>query len=287
MNDLSVINALKSADYMSKRHMGWHVVHPKLNRFIYKYTSINPNDAKSMAQLEDIICESKFLLSSPEDFNDPFDCPVYIQISNIKNIRGKLDQLIREYQPEMRGLKRKTVINQLMTANANKWQDFARAAVLKTRNELGITCFSSEPRNLLMWSHYAYKHTGICFQFEVMKDFDNFSKAIPVKYVTEYPVFDFFKDTKKDVLNTVLNKYQDWAYENECRIIVPDGVHKWYTFSPRALTRILIGSRTSDEQISKLQEILELRSKAGLPKIKLLKAKQHLDSYKISFYSLN
>lgn len=280
-----------SMEYHESRYFAWHKFRPKLNRFLYRYAALDENNQQSIERIEDVIFRSKLWLSSPKDFNDPFDCEVKIttgiENTDINTIRNRLDQLYRNQRPELGGVKRRAAVAQLMNQKANKWNSFTEKLVRKTRDTLGITCFSSNPRNLLMWSHYAKNHTGICFQFEVIKDFFRLSTTLTVNYGTTFPVYDFFANSDKEIINSVLHKYQDWSYEDEKRIVIPSGSNKWYKFEPRALTKILIGSRTSDAQISKLLEIIELRNKAGMPKIRLLKAKQHLDSYKISFYALN
>lgn len=289
-NSDDLYNAMFSMEYLQSRYFAWHKFRPKLDRFLYRYAAFDANSPQSIERIEDIIFRSQLWLSSPKDFNDPFDCEVKITTginNNINTIRNRLDLLFRNQRPELGGVKRQKAIAQLMNDKANVWGSFTEEIARKNRNSLGITCFSINPRNLLMWSHYANNHTGICFEFEVLRDFLRLSKALTVNYGTTFPVYDFFTSSDTEIIQSVLHKYQDWSYEDEKRIIIPDGSNKWYKFEPRALTKILIGSRTSDKQISKLLEIIELRNKAGLPTIRLLKAKQHLDSYKISFYSLN
>ena len=61
--------------FMSKR------ITPKLSRFIYKYRPVDLNDATSIERLRDILVKSKLWLSSPEDFNDPFDMSAKFTIS--------------------------------------------------------------------------------------------------------------------------------------------------------------------------------------------------------------
>ena len=78
-----------------------------------------------------------------------------------------------------------------------------------------------------MWSHYAYKHEGICIEY----DFKDFIKNKPnniilkrVNYVEEI-INDrnsilTSKDNSQDRLIDILSiKSKEWEYENEYRII--------------------------------------------------------------------
>jgi len=42
---------------------------------------------------------------------------------------------------------------------------------LQQPSTLKISCFSEEPDNMLLWSHYGSKHTGICIGFKVYQEF--------------------------------------------------------------------------------------------------------------------
>ena len=42
---------------------------------------------------------------------------------------------------------------------------------LQQPSMLKISCFSEEPDNMLLWSHYGNKHTGICIGFKVYQEF--------------------------------------------------------------------------------------------------------------------
>ena len=51
--------------------------------------------------------------------------------------------------------------------------------------------FGGDPRNILMWSHYAANHKGLCLQFELTRDIDNFVFAMPVQYSEDYPIVNW------------------------------------------------------------------------------------------------
>lgn len=76
-------------------------------------------------------------------------------------------------------------------------------------NEPGILSFTSNPLNLLMWSHYGMAHTGVVIKFLVEEsELKEFGKVIYVQNKDE--VF---------LHNKQLVKSHHWNYENEYRRI--------------------------------------------------------------------
>ncbi len=69
----TLVDDLAQLPYRERRQILWHRQKPRLARFYYKFRALVPNDNKSVDHMRDIIVRSKFWLSSPLDFNDPFD----------------------------------------------------------------------------------------------------------------------------------------------------------------------------------------------------------------------
>jgi len=84
-----------------------------------------------------------------------------------------------------------------------------------------ISCFSSRYDSILMWSHYAENHRGICIGYDVNKYID---LIYPVSYQEDYS-----NNCSKNV-NDVgysadcakLIKSKEWSYEQEWRIILTE-----------------------------------------------------------------
>ena len=68
----------------------------------------------------------------------------------------------------------------------------------------GVCSFAGDPLNILMWSHYASNHRGVCLQFDVAKDPINLLLALPVEYSDEYPVVNWI--TAFEIDKTLLRK---------------------------------------------------------------------------------
>ena len=85
-------------------------------------------------------------------------------------------------------------------------------------------------REILMWSHYADSHKGLCIRYELSPKFNynflektdefyNFKFIQDVKY-TDEPIN--FKDLRLNTQNSFTQKNKCWKYENEVRLITFD-----------------------------------------------------------------
>ena len=102
------------------------------------------------------------------------------------------------------------------------------------RNTALISCFSKENNSILMWGHYANKHSGVCIGFERPKD--NFYDVSYSKKRVAFPLYELaciicsyiMNDEEVDInnqnilkkgLRSFLTKSIDWSYEKEVRCI--------------------------------------------------------------------
>jgi len=155
---------------------------------------------------------------------------------------------------------------ELMTRNFNK---------VKTPEEfleeLGskLLCFSLSERYDLptMWAHYGGGHTGVVVVFDTgdawfrRADEPDVSKLQKVHYV------DGQLDEMLDNLQAVVSsKTTDWAYEREWRLncgmehideTVPGTDIHLRSFPPSAVSAVIVGSKASDDGVTKVREILK------------------------------
>lgn len=92
-------------------------------------------------------------------------------------------------------------------------------------NTTKFASFSRNNQNLLMWSHYANSHRGICVGFDRHNDY--FGRAIAIKYrrhrtsLNGINLSDF--GSTEDITKQIcLEKSIDWAYEEEERLFLSD-----------------------------------------------------------------
>ena len=99
---------------------------------------------------------------------------------------------------------------------------------------LRLFCVSEHNNSILMWSHYAKYHTGVCFKLRVMPDKDNaLCAAKKVDYLFSPPSFFNVNDWIDSIIldkkiqtsdlyyRYPLAKSDVWAYEKEWRVWAP------------------------------------------------------------------
>jgi hypothetical protein len=95
------------------------------NKSLFKYHALNENTFSAIE-------ESYIYHSDVTRFNDPFDCSA---------------RLISKFYKK------------------NTYPKYPGDVVNKLLGHIGVACFSKTNRSILMWSHYAKDHTGICIEY--------------------------------------------------------------------------------------------------------------------------
>ena len=139
-------------------------------------------------------------------------------------------------------------------------------------SKMGVSCFSKNNSNLLMWSHYADSHQGFCIEFD--SNFEPFSKAFEVIYKSEIPNINsdllFNNEVEAESIKKLLSfKSLDWKHEEEIRIFHQES-NKSFFYSPRSLKAIYFGIRANQSDIEIVCSII----KAQNPPVKLYRMKR-------------
>jgi hypothetical protein len=255
-------------------------------RVLYKYCRIHRSDFPGPA--ETLLTQKKVFFPSPKDFNDPFDCkfrPV-VKASVIQRQRVARE-LVRDKAPHgFSRYERKQLAklgSKLFTENlaATRFAENIYTSV-------GVLCFSALQDSILMWSHYAEMHAGICLEFLREGELSN---ALPISYSDEYPVVDLFKieaslrrggeeaaAAKKFVDLIYLSKATQWKYEDEWRLVDPKRNRGLHDFPIRLLSGIVFGCRTTKEDRERVLGWIERASiKTNLYQAKVSNSEYRLD----------
>lgn len=156
---------------------------------------------------------------------------------------------------------------------------------------VGISCFSESYKDVLMWSHYANKHTGICVEYDfsiIKKHFDQ-CMLFPVIYTKNRPFLpvetiykymetreEFFSHVFPNIIKSYLNKSLDWKYEKEWRLfmLLKNKNERLVEFP--CVTKIIAGANISEEHLNKLIRISS-ENKIKLERMILKRDKYELD----------
>ena len=227
---------------------------------LYKYQSL------STAHTLENIKKSQIWFSKPALLNDPFDCaiPVVISVTDeeYQELYIMLMQKATSEQGRIEVESKYTTngkVNAEFKAHVSKLQsDLSRIKVDKEFSQMGVACFSEYPESILMWSHYAEGHQGLCLEFDTNYfPFIDREKLHRVIYSGKYPVISpsaVIHDTYLPI-TPLITKSTDWVYENEWRIIMKKGNDK-LIYKPTTLTAIYLGCSITEENKKKIESIL-------------------------------
>jgi len=243
--------------------------------YLYKYTSFD-----NKKYLHEIINENKVYFTSPNYFNDPFDCKSNFNIgstaSDIENTREFIFKMLEEDTSLSSELIR-AIVNRI----GSKWDgNLIIEEFRKTLANRGIYCLTNKPDNLLMWSHYGDSHRGLCFEFSTTPNGSFFSNANPVKYTDTYPTIGSYLSWEDCGDTSFLVKSQEWEYEQEYRIISNYAGHLEYP--KELLVGIIFGCNVAYENIELVTSWISSRdTEINLFKTSTNKEKFKLDISKI------
>lgn len=256
-------------------------------RLLYKYQSL---DGDRINWLQRTLSGWVYY-ASPPSFNDPFEISPTFSAPDEKTVAKFLDKQGLGISKSLRARVIKESLSKLRSAHV--------AAVDTTWvAELGILCLTNEPKNLLMWSHYAGSHTGICIGYDA--SFYPFSTSKSVKYTSERPQVPLVEGpvVNEAIIESVfLSKSPHWKYEAEWRsikrpvresekdfyrksldsgdmtieevaeLLASEGGAGLYECDPLAIKRIVFGAKIRDEHKA---QIIGMASK--MPWVKLFQA---------------
>ena len=193
-----------------------------------------------------ILCNAELWFSSPKLFNDPFDGQLNVEILLEKfflSLDSRIDQ------------KEKDAIFEYVYDNKPIYYG------------MGILSLNKNNSDIVVWSHYADEHRGICFEFSLDGLRDDFwaqpynvdadvnYKSNPVDILKQLAFnengnIDFSMLTASIIQALWESKHENWKYEDEIRFFLQDkkiyegqnGIVK--KFNPNNLTSIYYGIRT-------------------------------------------
>jgi hypothetical protein len=170
-----------------------------------------------------LLQHNEIYFSTQKELNDPFELKICVKPDPD---RGRARKALKT--AALRGAKQ----------NKRPWREAVRAQQMAERADLDasyrhlqdlhntrmetqafILCFSGTRKNILMWSHYADGHKGLCVHLD--------SRVYPlvgaagVEYRRSYPVTHFPSESAgaDDLLiKSILTKSHRWRYEKEFRL---------------------------------------------------------------------
>lgn len=186
-----------------------------LRKSLFKYRKF---DERTLS----MFINRELYFASPANLNDPHDCQISISAAILEAVNlahsGKIHF----------NLEKLDIIEQLLDSVIKIEADIKVA---------GIYSASKSCNNMLMWSHYANEHKGLCIGFRFTDEFlfghdDNIYETDACIYISKNPFTKMLQDMSQsdkplsweDLSSKVytiglLAKHNAWKYEQEVRIL--------------------------------------------------------------------
>ena len=127
------------------------------------------------------------------------------------------------------------------------------------RQTIGISCYSQESPNDLLWAHYADAHYGVCLGIETTSDHECFQQLEGVKYVDVLPKVKLLSHMDRNLIELYTTKSSSWSYEREVRAF--QHVCGSHRMDPRCLVNVIFGRRARGSDIDEICSLV--RKKYG------------------------
>ena len=210
---------------------------------IKKLYMYKPPDAYTL----DILINGRLWASKPERFNDPFDCDLEIEKDITEESvleaarRWRNESQVAEYKTSKLDANGKFTIEERKRLN-----EIVRNFEKENKNS-GVVCLSEVCDSILMWSHYAQNHKGVCFEFTRAENnyLGDEERCSPVRYERHYPPIDLgqmlINQDGETIRLMMKTKSWEWAYEKEWRLITDCGDKEYPLSWP--ISRVILGVR--------------------------------------------
>lgn len=228
----------------------------------YKYRSL---DGEALEWVERTVLHDEIYFGAAESFNDPFDLRAVFDFEADPAIqRADFIRRSHDFEPHISERERNAAADRVM-ADALDPANIATTTMMfqfmhnrMIRSAVGIYCVSMVPDDILMWSHYASYHRGICLEFDGLGAL--MAQAQQVRYVVERPTINPYAGEPERMMEcSLLTKAKQWGYEAEWRII-REGGPGTFRFDPAELTGIVIGASASQATVDTVRKWCAQRS---------------------------
>ncbi len=254
-----LIQALKNLDYNSYLN----ILSEILPRKIYRYFD---HSNKKL----DLLINNHIQLSSPLEFNDPYDSLAAFEKEVENRYYGKIEftiqKILNSKDVKVQELKKHIIEKNVLLSKVD-WPDKIRIIKEEQQKLLGdndgpeymelrsciyrlnefhgfnnprlgdwvsdskVCCFSASKNNTLMWAHYGRMNSGLCIEYDTSTIINDINAEkylfLPVIYSDQIYKDDPYPFSEKTCslfwnLPQFMYKKDDWTYEQEWRLIIPN-----------------------------------------------------------------
>jgi hypothetical protein len=247
---------------------------------LYRYRSLD-----RLAYVLEEVREGYVFLGKPSNFNDPYDSALSISWEHA--LTQAMDQILPKYgyDPKLidpfKGEERELAKHSFESMIGGLLSVSYGPSILPDpfsffREKLGVGCFATNPNSVVMWSHYAKQHTGICLEFSganMQSSAQLLEFLHPVRYTLDFfNVFRCFWRPEIDLeqvrfdtlpILAACHKSEDWKYEGEWRLVSvdPSSGRKFSLESCGVRpSRIILGANIDQPDRAAIEELAQRKS---------------------------
>jgi Protein of unknown function (DUF2971) len=265
---------------------------------LYRYRSL-----ERLAYILEELRDGYAFLSKPADFNDPYDSALSISWDHA--LKQAIEQIGPDYgidpksmEPLFEEDQKEIVRGGFESLIAGSLSIFYGPGAFPDpfsffREKLGVSCFATNANSVVMWSHYANQHKGVCLEFSganVLSSAEILELLHPVRYTDNlldvfrlfWPSKIEFDQVRFDILPVLAacHKSEEWKYEGEWRLVSADlaSGRKFSLESCRLRpSRIILGAKIDQPNRAAITELAERIS------IPVAEARLAKDRFEIEF----
>lgn len=242
-------------------------------KLFYKYQSfegIKDIKGNSKQYIIENLANNQLYFQHPREYNDPFDSLIrYYSECTIEEFINKAMKASRFPGTREQCLEKleKSIKEDIYKRNGNLIR-----ANYDARDffHLPLTCCFSETKdNILMWSHYAKHHKGVCLSFKskLIKGLPYLTinskpvRLYPMKYEKKAPnPMNLHNQTEEmgQMSKFLSTKPLDWIYESEYRIFLERDVAKGNLneFKKEELEGVILGARANFDDVNEIYKTI-------------------------------
>lgn len=307
MRDIQLLDAKRNL--VTRRHQ---------KEFFYKYMPVGTAKA--------VLENSSLRWREPNQFNDPFDHQIsyifpYTKDELAEELVKEIEELVYEREASFKEETSLSLMVQILRKSKDKipkqevletlekgvhetsdnlqaYQDKLNTFINQELNKSRVLCVTEDNDNVVMWSHYADEHRGVCIRLHCIDELDNtLLLAKPINYESTFPIFPSVQEHVKyltgespfemsDLVYKIpYYKHEHWSYENEWRVHVPhneplntDGFNDWAE-NKRVFGAIYFGCRIDLSEASDLLRLVE----STYPNMEVYQSKPSTKEFKLEF----
>lgn len=223
--------------------------------------------------LEGILRDRKIHVSNIGNVNDPWDCHPWFDKDVSDSSRRR--EWVSFFTPmlELRTVEQREAIARLNPPWMDNGPFLGRSidglieSVVENNIHLWrIYCLTPHVDSILMWSHYANHHTGICLEFDINRNI--FGWARKVTYREDFLVINpaLLRDPTALTETILLTKSSHWGYENEYRLLARDRKtdpqfsltceDEFLLLPTGSLTGVIVGAKCSETNVASIKALV-------------------------------